>query len=238
MNKIDGKRLIEYLETYFNKNIKLVTIKDLSTITAIPIQGIKDENNEYAITIEEALNIFPNLKALMITNLTISQDIVNYLQLRSIHNVTLTRCTIPVGLSFDLSLTELSIINCTTEDYKFLETLADTLLKLEIINPKDETEFDSSILKKHSLLREVTLIRCILTNDFELATLINCDTLSLLWTDLTNNGIQAIKELPLLKRLYISEKYNDKLNDITKSIDIKNDLIEFGFDKEEPSKKL
>lgn len=238
MNKIDGKKLIEFLETYFNKNIKLVTSKDLSTITTIPLHGAQDENNEYSITIEEALSILPNLEVLILNNLTISEDNINYLQKMSISRMTLNKCTIPADLSFNLTLTELSMINCTTEDYHFLETLSGSLIKLEIVNPKDETELDLTILKKYPLLREVNLVRCLLTNDYELGNLTNCDSLSLLWTDISDSGIQAIRRLSYLKKLYISEKYNDKLTDISQSINIKNDLIEFGFEQEEPSKKL
>lgn len=238
MNKIDGKRLIEYLETYFNKNIKLVTNKDLSTITTIPLHSAQDENNEYDITIEEALSILPNLEVLILNNLTVSEDIIKYIQKMSISRMTLNKCTISAGLSFNLPLTELSMINCTTEDYHFLETLTGSLIKLEIVNPKDETEIDLTILKKHPLLQEVNLVRCLLNNDYALSNLTNCDSLSLLWTDISDNGLQAIRRLSSLKKLYVSEKYNDKLTDIAKLIDIKNDLIEFGFDEEEPSKRL
>ena len=240
MNIINDRLKIS-LQALLNKRFDMISDADLAKLkfVAIDSSGLSKEGAENDIN--SVLSSCQNLEEILIKNTFITQSIMASLSQRKITRMHFDKCAFEEenNISFSPSLKDFKMRKCYLDDYSTL--LANLPQGLELLNisyPADESVLDLSLLNNISSLKALLLDGCIL--NWNNCILNDCECLSLLGTEVTEDMATSISKLPELRELYISERFNylDAIQSLFDKIKVKNNLNEFVVDEETINKNL
>lgn len=235
---IENQSLKLFLISKFNKNIDEITDEEFNSLDSIAISGLDVLYHEDKIDFELIVKIFPNLKSITISSYDLSDKDIEILSRLNLEEVNFNDCLfneLNVKLNIFDSLKSLSFVNCVSSDYSYLECDFENLIRLHVINPKDEVQLDIDIINALNL-NELFLDSCIVTNLDRITKFSKCESLMILWTYITSEEVEKLYELSALKKLYISEEYIDeeqKNRFTSNNVMVRHNLNDFVVDVDE-----
>ncbi len=236
--ELTNEKIKIQFQALLNKPMDSITPEDLDTlkVMAINSKGLPPEEAEKNAI--EVMKVCKKLEELNFTYTFITKAIVEELGKTSIKRLSFSNCAFEDedNVVFAPGVNYIKMHNCFLDNYEhFLSNLPEALETLYIAYPSDEAIIKTSILKRLKALKRLILDGCIV--QFDDLNLPECNYLSLLGTEITSESAKKISTMPKLQKMFISRRFNelDEINELSKKIDIKNDLSEYVFE-DEPKK--
>lgn len=236
--ELTNEKIKIQFQALLNKPMDSITSEDLDTIKVMAINSKGLPPAEAEKNVIEVMKACKKLEELNFTYTFITKAIVEELGKTSIKRLGFSNCAFEDedNVVFAPGVNYIKMHNCFLDNYEhFLTNLPETLETLYIAYPSDEAIIKTSILKRLKALKRLILDGCIV--QFDDLNLPECDYLSLLGTEINSESAKKISTMPKLQKMFISRRFNelDEINELSKKIDIKNDLSEYVYE-EEPKK--
>ena len=165
------------------------------------------------MSIEELIDLLPNLKSIIINNSFVNKNIIDKIKKLKLEKIEFKNCGIENNTSLKdfNNLKELKLINCDMLSYEILKDLSKNLLKVRITNPMDEDLIDLNDIKDYINLEELIIEKCKIKNTNSLENFHNLKLLSLLNSNIDDiNQIAVISKLDNLSDVYVPVEYKDE----------------------------
>ena len=217
---IKTKSVKDMIEIILNKNPEIATQEDLDKIDSL---FFKDdlERPEQDFSISD-IQYFPNLKSISIKNHLITQEDINEILNSNISEIEFEDCILDdnVGFTENDKVESIEFVKSSVDNYSFLNCFK-KLKKLSVFKPQNNRLFNVKDIEfnkelKTLILHDVVVSNIELLNDKEI------EMLSLLKSSLSSNYVDSINQMKQLKKVYISEEYNN--SSISSQIDVRNNL--------------
>ena len=237
--ELTNEKIKIQFQALLNKPMDKITPEDLDTIKVMAINSKGLPPAEAEKNAIEVLKACKKLEELNFTYTFITKAIAEELGKTNIKRLGFSNCAFENedNVRFSPIVNYIKMHNCFLDSYEsFLSNLPEALETLYITYPSDEAIIKTSILKRLKGLKRLILDGCIV--QFDILDLPECNYLSLLGTEITSESAKKISAMPKLQKMFISRRFNelDEINELSKKVDIKNDLSEYVFDEDEQKK--
>lgn len=226
MKNIDGNKIVSFVETYLNKNIKNILDDDLLNVNILPLFYTSEEaNNNFDV--DYICKMFPNLKKIIFNGFNIDDNLLIHLKYLNIDEVVFNNCIIN-DIKYIFNAKRISINNCEIKSLNFLSNNVN-LEYLKIYDNRN-TVFDLdyiSSLKKISIL-ELKGLKILSSKNIS-----NNSINKLIVFDnyFYSSFFEFVKSITSLKQIYINSDYKKMIN-TTNEIEIIDDYTLLYIDDE------
>lgn len=233
MIKLKSESIRVYLSAVLNKKAEDLSEEDINQIDRIFISGLDESGHTIPFDFED-LDNFPSLNSLTISNISLTRENIQQISnKKNIKQIDIEKCSFNDENTL-VALNHLECLElhyCTTNDYKFLKNYF-RLRRFRVIDPKDETILDLSLIAGNYNMKELVLQRCALSNEGAVALMPNIEILSLLWSSFGDGSVAALSKLNKLKLLYTSSPVISALMENRPEVEIRNNLNDLVIDQD------
>ena len=207
---ISNYNLELFLMNHFGKNVKDVSEEQLRNLEMLSLDGIDISGIYETIDFKQILDMFPNVKSLVINNYVFTDEDIISINRKNIEEYSFYKCDFTNISKYDIINHTKTLLfeRCIFNDYQFLNNGFEDLNVLCITNPADEEEID---LEKVSCihLEELYLERCIIKGYCGLNRFDGLVYLNLLETEISKEDVECLINCPVLDTVCISERFVD-----------------------------
>ena len=226
-----------FLSNYFGKNIKEISSEEFKTLEMLSLDGLDIDGIYEKIDFKDMMELFPNIKKLIINNYVFKKEDIEFINKNSIVEYSFYKCDFKSinGMKLFNHAEVLMFERCAFRSYSFLNDEYSNLEVLCLSNPADEEEID--LLNVNTLkIKELYFERCIIKNFKAISKFDNLEFVNILGTEINYDELSCFINLNNLKTLFVSEEYIDDQNiNLLKQNgnDIKYNLNELLLESEE-----
>jgi len=229
MLKTNDNVLKQYLQTYLNKKVDLITDDDLEKIDTVYVDTKTLKGFENKIDFE-TLNKLKNVKTMTISNSIITKDFNKILS--HVENLTINFSTFEDEEYFVYlkGLKSITLNKCYIDSYDKLCDNLRNIDHLEVKHPYDINEIDVAKISKTATI--IVLDGCKIKNISSLSENHKCKCLSILDSNV-NESLEFLAEMDSLKNIYVSKEIiSDEIyeNLLKMNKEVHFDLVNMTFD--------
>lgn len=213
-----------YLQSYFNKNIKVINDLDLQQLQTLYFNSKDFRGNKNTIDfsfIEKA----KNLKVLIIKNVILNNNILHLINNSTVIQLSLENCFFSDNINFNYlnKIKKLNLNNCYIDSYEQLFNKLNNLKEIEIKNQLDKNLINVEYMNQN--LERISLEKCKLIEIEKFSKFKNCAFLSILASKFQCNNFSFLENMENLKEFIISDEYK---NYFQKNIN-NHCLVKYGY---------
>lgn len=197
-----------FLMNCFKKKINEISDDEINSLETISLDGIDISGIYEKIDFEFIINMFPNLKKILISNYVFSEDDIKNIGNSNASKYMFYNCDFTNVDNCDIMsrVEELHLERCKFKNYDFLYNDLKNIKILSIINPSNEIEINIENLSCKNV-EKMYLESCILLNQEYINGFKSITYLDVINTRIEENFVNKLLECEKLQELCILEKY-------------------------------
>ena len=204
----NNQNLELFLMNYFHKKITEITDEEMNKLETLSLDGIDITGLYEKIDFEIVINMFPNLKKILISNYVFDEKDIENIAKSNALKYDFYKCDFSKIEKIDMlkNIEELYLERCILKTNDLLYTEFTNMKILSIINPSNEEEVNLEKLTCINI-EKIYLENCIISNQECINKFKNLEYVDIINTSAESIFIEKLLENDKMKELNVLEQY-------------------------------